>query len=320
MAGKAAFKIQLQGFAQANRDAEVELKNEATGQVITRKPFLDGSLLIRDLDPGAWEVKVSHPNLTLPIARQRIRLFPQNIPTYVPIPIPANLFRDTPIRDLPDADLGPVQQAVAAVQARVAPVADKAPGEVIRASDFNALSTAIGDLAGSVGELSRLVSPRGHDHPEIAERIDEVQANLRAFAEAFGRSLVELRRELELLSLRRAADDVLNLGNASPLVRDDLKRRLDELEDSLQTDTGTFTGKLARAGQAILNGVQTVGEAQPPETREAFLNDAVTRKLNAVASQYSSTGTVQKRETELQTYTRTGVSIGNKLGGVIRGT
>lgn len=319
MATKAAFKIQLQGFAEANRDAEVELKNEATGQVITRKPFLDGSLLVRDLDAGAWEVKVSHPNLVLPIARQRIRLFPQPVPTYVPIPVPANLFRDTPIRDVPDADLGPVQQTMAAVQAQVAPIGGKAPGEVIRASDFNTLASAIGDLAGAVGELTRLVSPRGHDHPEIADKIDEVQGNLRSFADSFGRSLVELRRELELLSLRRTADDVLNLGNAPPLVREDFTRRINELEASLQTDTSTFTSKLARTGQALLNGVQTVGEAQPEDRREEFLNSPLTKKLNDVAGQYTATGTVQKRETELATYTRTGVSTGSKLGGVIRG-
>src|SRR3712207_624736 len=112
---RAAFDIRLEGFAAANREAEVQLVNQATGQTVRRHPFLDGSLLVRDLDPGPWELTVTHPNLINPIDRRIVRLFPQLVPTRVPVLVPPDLFRDSPIRDIPDADLAPVQQTAAAV-------------------------------------------------------------------------------------------------------------------------------------------------------------------------------------------------------------
>ena len=51
MATKSTLNMQLTGFPAANRDAEVTLTNAATGQTIKRSPFLDGSLLVRDVGP-----------------------------------------------------------------------------------------------------------------------------------------------------------------------------------------------------------------------------------------------------------------------------
>ena len=59
-----------------------------------------------------WDVKVTHPNVISPIYTGKVRVFPQPRPTFLPIPIPEVVFRDTPIRDIPDANLAPVQQAV----------------------------------------------------------------------------------------------------------------------------------------------------------------------------------------------------------------
>lgn len=320
---KSSFQIQLQGFAAANRDATVRLQNVATGQVLERKPFLDGSLVMHGLEPGQWEVQVNHPNLTLPIDRRIVRLFPQHTPTRVNIPVPESLFRDTPIRDIVDADLGPVQQTAAAVRAGLQPISQKAPGEVIRAADWVQLVQAVSDLAGAVGELCQLVSPRGHDHPEIAEKIDEVQGNLRRFAEAYGQSLLQLRREIEARKLGTQVADVLD--RAGLAANDDLRRRieqpLEDLRGSLQTDTVLFTRKLANTGQVLR---ATVAEmAQQQEAPEQFLQDEAVQQLLAVADQYADSGVQARPESEIQLYDRAasrtaGQSLGLALGGVGR--
>jgi len=220
MASKASFDIRLQGFSAANREAEVTLVNQVTGASVKRKPFLDGQLLVRDLEPGPYEMTVAHPNLIQPIDKRLVRLFAQIAPTRVPVIVRPELFRDSPIRDIPDADLSPVQQTAATVKATVQPLAGKAPGEVIRAGDWNALAGAVADLASAVLELVQLVSPKGHDHPEIAEKIAEVQGNIRRFSESFGKSLVELRRDIENQNLRRKVETVLDKAGADQAVRD----------------------------------------------------------------------------------------------------
>ena len=315
----AAFSIQLQGFTPANRDATIRLRNEATGAVVERQPFLDGSLLIRDLEPGPYEVQVLHPNLIQPIDVRRVRLFPQPAPTFVPILVPADLFRDSPIRDVPDADLRPIQQAATAVRDGLRPIGAKGPGEAIRAADWNALAGGVIDLAGAVLELTQLVSPRGHDHPEIAEKIAEVQANLRRFAEAFGRSLVELRREIETLSLRRNVTEVLTAGGASDDVRVRVLDRVMELERLAQADTPLFTQRLATVGTLLQTEINNLAVAQGANA-ETFLGTPAVQALQGTARSYVEAGVQTRPEAELLTYQRTttaagGVKLGRILGG-----
>jgi hypothetical protein len=309
---KSSFSIQLQGYVAANRDATVRLVNQATGAVVERSPFLDGSLLVRDLDPGPYEVEVRHPNLIQPIDRRLIRLFPQPTPTRITIPVPQELFRDTPIRDIPDADLAPVQQVAADVRRRMEPVGGKSPGEAIRAADWNVLVAAVSDLAGAVSELTQLVAPRGHDHPEIAEKIDEVQGNLRRFAEAFGKSLLEIRRELETANLDKTVDDVLDLGGATPAIRDRLKGRVQDLKDAVRADPSVFTGKLAIASNLILTEVQQLAVSQG-ENADTFLNQSAVKQLTTKAQQFSQAGAQIRADSELQVYQRAGAASGATL-------
>jgi hypothetical protein len=312
----ASLNVQLQGFVAANRDATVKLVNQATGAIVERKPFLDGSLLIRDLDPGPYELEVRHPNLTLPIDKRPIRIFPQIPPTYVPIPIKPDLFRDTPIRDIPDADLAPVQQTATAVRDRLKPIAAKGPGEAIRAADWNMLVGAVSDLASSVLELTRLVAPQGHNHPEIAEKIDEVQSNIRRFAEAFGRSLVELRREIENEDLRKKVVTTLDLGQVNQGVRDRVIGRITELETLVQSDTPAFTQKLASTGNLLLaeiNQAAAALSATNPELGEQFRTNPTVTKTLAMARQYAEAGVQSRPESELQTYQKTTTVAGGKF-------
>jgi hypothetical protein len=309
---KASLNVNLQGFAGANRDAVVKLKQEATGTTIERKPFLDGSLTVRDLDPGIYEMEVSHPNLATAIDRRRIRVFPTPQPTQVFIPVPERLFTDTPIRDIPDADLTPVQQQVTAAKSAIAPMGGKIAGEAIRAADWNTLVGAVGDLASAVLQLTTLVAPRGHDHPEIADRINEVQENLRRFAEAYGKSLLELRREIETENLRRDVTTVLDRGNADVATRTRITERLRDLDGALQADTTVFTRSLAGTGSMLVNTVNQLAAAQGDA--EAFMGDADVQRLTGVAQQYAAMGTQVRAEGELAAYQRTTSVGGGKIG------
>lgn len=317
MAAKAAFDIRLEGYAPANRDATVELVNQATGQQVTRKPFLDGSLLVRDLDPGSWEMTVRHPNLINAIDRRIVRLFPQPMPTRVPVLVPPDLFRDTPIRDIPDADLAPVQQAAAAAAANVAPLAGKAPGEVIRAEDWNVLAAAVTDLAKSIGELTRLVAPRGHDHPEIAEKIDEVQGNIRRFTDSFGRSLVELRREIESQNLRRRVTDVLDRGAATTELRDRVLTRVADLESITLAPTATWTNSIANHGNAMIREVLDLANAQGTGADDFLATPEVTTTMT-ILQNFAGAGGQTKAEDELQLYRRGSAAAGPALFGFNR--
>jgi hypothetical protein len=308
MASKAAFDIRLQGYPAANRETEVTLTNQVTGISIKRKPFLDGQLLVRDLEPGPYEMTIAHPNLVQPIDKRVVRLFPQIEPTRVPVIVRPELFRDTPIRDIPDADLGPVQQTAATVKATVAPLANKAPGEVIRASDWNTLAGAVADLASAVLELIQLVSPRGHDHPEIAEKIAEVQGNLRRFAESFGKSLVELRRDIENQNLRRKVETVLDKAGAQQAVRDRLLARVVELESGLQQTTPVFTAKLATTGINLQREIADLAVAQ--DDADGFLADNDVQTLLQTATHYANAGGQTQVEEELGTYIRTSAIAG----------
>jgi hypothetical protein len=307
------FNFQLQGFPAANRDAEVTLTNRATKQTVKRSPFLDGTLMVRDLDPGLWDVTVTHPNVIQPIFAQPVRLFPQITPTLVPIRIPEVLFRDTPIRDIPDANLGPVQQALSAARDSLDPIQGKTPGEVIRASDWNTLVSAVRDLSDNVIEMTNLLSPRGHDHPEIAEKIAEVQQNIRNFSEAFGRSLVELRRDLETEHLRQIIEQVLNEAQAPQATRDDLLGRVGRLRDTLQADTAVFTGQLATTGGRVLSAVAEMVTQNP-----ALQNSPNVQKVQAVAQQYTTSGTQTTADNELKVYNRTNTASKGKLTTVVR--
>ena len=313
MANKASFDIRLQGFPAANRETEVTLVNQVTGAQVKRKPFLDGQLLIRDLEPGPYEMTVAHPNLIQPIDRRLVRLFPQIMPTRVPVIVRPEIFRDSPIRDIPDADLTPVQQSAATVKETVQPLGNKAPGEVIRAGDWNALASAVVDLAGAVLELTQLVSPKGHDHPEIVEKIAEVQGNLRRFTESFGKSLLELRRDIENQNLRRKLETVMDKAGADQAVRDRIFGRVTELEAGLQQTTPVFTAKLAATGLNLQREIQTlaIGSTDP----DAFLADTDVVSLVQTATHYVDAGGQTKVEEELGTYIRTSaVAGGTKFG------
>lgn len=301
---KSSLSIKLQNFPPANRDAVVTLTNRATGQKLERKPFLDGTLMVRDIDPGRWEIVVKHPNVVAPLFTGVVNTLPVPLPTYVPVPIRPDDFRDTPIRDVPDADLGPVQQTVSAARTTAAAVGGKAPGEAIRATDWNQLVNAVSDVAGAVLELTSLVSPRGHDHPEIAAKIDEVQGNLRRFIESFGQSVLELRRDIESQNLRRLTMKVLDAGGVVGAERDRILARVDELELRRQVSTLEYSAMLADIGAVLGAEVQNIAQAKGPNAG-AFLDDDDVKTMVGITEAFATGGRTLSADQELDTYRRT---------------
>jgi hypothetical protein len=313
---KSSLNIKLQNFPPANRDAVVTLTNPLTGQTLERKPFLDGTLLVRDLDPGQWQIAVKHPNVIGPLFTGVVNTLPVPLPTYVPIPIRPDDFLDTPIQDLPDADLGPVQQAVSAARTTAVAVGGKAPGEAIRATDWNQLVTAVSDVAGAVLELTSLVSPRGHDHPEIAAKIDEVQGNLRRFIESFGNSVLELRRDIESQNLRRVTLKVLDAGGVIGPERDRILQRVDDLELARQVSTLEYSSKLADAGTVLSSEVQNIALAKGANA-DAFLNNDDVKTMVGITAAFAASGGTLSADQELDTYRRTSlVQRTSKFGGI----
>jgi len=297
---KAAFQIKMTGYPAANRDSTVQLVSEATGQTVESKPYLDGSLLVRDLDAGMYQVVVKHPNSTIPIYQGRVRLFDQRPPTLIPIEIDPGLFRGIPVAPDPVADLSPVQKAASSVKARVAPIGNKASGEVIRAGDWNTLASAVSDLAAAVVELTNLVAPQGHAHPELTDKINQVQQTMSEFAQSFGRAQLQYQRTQEVSTMRLYADQVLTFGKATAAESKLLTDKLDDLAQSIDADSGTFTTKLTTASNQALATINTLS------TRvESFIaNDAV-KQLQSIARAHSDLGPQFEPRNEIWHYMAT---------------
>ena len=208
--------MNILGFAAVNRDLKVELRDPVTQNLVrTVTPFLDGTVRVLDIDPGAYDISVLHPNLTLPVLRRPIRVLPVG-DTNVTVLIDPSKFRNTAIEDIPEANLGPVADLTRSIAATVTQVGAKVPGEAIRSDDWNTVANSVRDLANTAGELTRLVSPVGHDHPELVAKIDEISTNFQTLLEDLSQALAELQRQIQTLRLRKQVEDVLDHASIDP--------------------------------------------------------------------------------------------------------
>ncbi len=239
--------LNILGFPAANRDLTVEIRDPVSLNLVREaKPFLDGTVRVPKIDPGAYEITVKHPNITLPVLRRPIHVLPVG-ETKISVVIDPSKFRNTPIEDIPDANLAPVQDLVRSVAETVTPLAGKTAGEAIRADDWNTMASAIRDLAGAVGELSRLVTPLGHNHFELETKFDEVTGNFEELINAVSASLTELQRQIQTQRFRKQIEDVLDVASVDPVspkgkAFTDLVKNL---EDSV-TASPTVFGRAAR--------------------------------------------------------------------------
>jgi hypothetical protein len=208
--------LNVLGFAAVNKDLTVQVLDPQTQQVVREvQPFLDGTVRIPKIDPGAYEIAIKHPNLVLPVVRRPIRVLPVG-PTVISVLIDPSKFRNTPIEEVPEANLGPVVDSLKSVAETVTPLASKHPGEAIRSDDWNTLSGSVRDLANSVAEMGRLVSPQGHTHPEYVQKFDEITTNFQNLLDQLSTSLAELQRQIYAQRLRTQVLGVLDQAAIDP--------------------------------------------------------------------------------------------------------
>jgi uncharacterized protein YoxC len=210
--------VNLMGFPAVNHDLTVQLRDPLTRAVVaTAQPFSDGTVRMPTIPPGAYEMHVLHPNLTLPILTRPIRVLPGDTTT-VSVLIDPSKFRDTPIVDQVVANLTPVQQTVDSISQSLVSISTKTAGEAIRAEDWNALVNGVRHLADAVSELSRVVSPLGHNHPELEKKIEEMQTNFTGLVNQVSPALVELQRQINALRLQQQVSELFDKAPPAPAV------------------------------------------------------------------------------------------------------
>lgn len=254
--------MNILGFAAVNRDLKVEVRDPSTQRVVREvRPFLDGTVRLPNIDAGAYEVHILHPNLVRPVLTRPIRVLPVG-ETSVTVMIDPTKFRNTPIEDIPEANLAPVADLARSVGETVAPLGAKTPGEAIRSSDWNALAGAMRDLSNGTGELTRLVSPVGHDHPEIVAKIEEMSSNFQTLIDTMSQALAELQRQIQVLRLRRQVEDALDAAGALDQ-KDEITRDIDTLEQQVTASPTVFSRNLRNVAAGLSTRIDAVVTRKP---------------------------------------------------------
>lgn len=269
MAAPNTLRMQLNTPVSYTRDMKVELTNQATGEKRQVTPYLDGSVVVPNIDPGTWRLQVQHPNLTFDVFDRPIRVLPDR-PTFVPITIPSNIFENVPIEDVPDANLGPVQQHLDEAMRAAEGQANKRAGQPIYAEDWNELSATLATAARATRELTDLVSPRGHDHPEIATKFDEVQRNFQRLVDVFGASLAQLQRQIQQLALQRKVEAALDrTANVTPATREAFVAAVGSLQESWSDSPGVYSAQKRRVASDLQAQLGTILVNEAPDVRAA---------------------------------------------------
>lgn len=306
--------LNILGFPAVNRDLQVEIRDPDTQKIVqTVKPFLDGTVKVPKINPGAYEIAVKHPNLALPVLTRPIRVLPSG-PTKVSVVIDPSRFRNTPIEDIPDANLTPVGDLAASVEETLKPLTDKKPGQAILASDWNVLAGSVRDLARAVSELTKLVSPTGHNHPEIEKKLGEMNDNFRSLLDTLSASLTELQREIQLDNLRDHITSVLDKGNINPNTAEgkELLDIVEQVRPQIQANPEIFGKVVRNAGVQIETKLEQLVEKKKDDT--AFVTSPEVKQLQ------DTTDVVKKQrassyESELQLQRTLNRTVFTKISG-----
>lgn len=280
MAALNALNVSVLGFPPVNRDLTVQVRDAVSKEVVkTATPFSDGTVRIPQIAAGAYEMTVLHPQIALPVLTRPIRVLPTG-DTNVSVLIDPSKFRNTPIEDIPDANLNPVRDTAASVAETVLPLTHKRPGEAIRAEDFNLMASSIRDLSLAFVELTRLVSPVGHNHPELETKFGEVTGNFQELLNTLSTAMAEIQRQIQAQRVRTTVETVLDqasVDRTSPQGRKFL-----DLVDHLDTKVTDSPLVFARAARDVgvqlqTNLEQLIDEKAP--TQPEFVEAAPVQSL-----------------------------------------
>lgn len=295
-------KMQLNTAPTYTRDMTVQLTSQVSGKRVTAKPYLDGSVVVPNLEPGPFQVQVIHPNLLFPVHDAPI-VVQKDRPTFVPITIPSNIFENVPIRDTPEADLGPVQARLDRNADSADLQADKLGGQPIYADDWNQLATTMGEVARSTREMTGLVSPIGHDHPELEEKLAEIQNNLQRMFDVFGEALAQLQRQMQQLALQSKVETALDkVPSATPEVRREMEDTVRQLADNWQVSPGTYSVQKRRAAQQVQERLSLLLADADPAVRD----DPDVQDLDVFTQAMATEQSVVTYEQEIGQQQRTG--------------
>lgn len=309
-----ALNLNILGFPAVNSDLKIELRDPLTREVVTTaRPFADGSVRVSKMTAGQYELAVIHPQLPLPVLQRPIRVLPGG-DTTVSVLIDPSKFRNTAIQDVPDANLGPVRDRLASVAETTLPLSEKVAGEAIRSDDFNALANGIRDIALAVSELTRLVTPVGHNHPELEAKLNEMQGNFDTLVSTLTVAMTELQRQLQAQRVRTQVEDVID---AAKLPRESPKAR--ELIDTVKlldvdlTASPTLYGRLRRdAGQQLATKVEALIDERT--TTDPTFVDASEVKALVEATDVMKTHRASSYDTEITQYRREDKQFGGGVG------
>ncbi|WP_428264581.1 hypothetical protein [Haliangium sp.] len=289
-------KFHINTPAYITRDLQVEMTHQVTGKKIIKKPYLDGTVAVPNVNAGDWRVEVKHPNLLFNLFDRPIKVYPDR-PTFIPIKIPQNIFENTPVEDIPDADLGPVQEKLDEATEAAEQLADKRGGDPIYAADWNAMATTVSNMARATGELATLVSPHGHDHPEIITKIEEVQSNLQKFYDVFASTLAELQRQIQELALQNAVETAIAEGESEgvPISDEDktvLRNAAKDLSNVRYDKPRTYTHRERRVGEKLSQRLAEIAANHDVfgknESVKALMDTAATMSTLPVTDNYEN--------------------------------
>jgi hypothetical protein len=301
--------VNVHGFQQVNRDLQVELRDPISNTLVkSAKPFLDGTTRLPQIAPGAYEMTITHPNLVAPVLRRPIRVLPTG-DTQVTVVIDPAQFKNTPIEDIPDANLTPVQQMADSVSETVLPLAAKQPGEAIKAEDWNHMASSIRDLAQAVAELTRLVSPVGHDHPEFIRKFDEVTGNFDSLVGTLSAAMAELQRQIQAERFRQQVEDVLDaatIDKTSPRGKE-FTDLVDRLQNTVTDDPATFSRNVRNVGVQLATKVEALKDEKAADA--TFLQSDKVKALDQSVDVLKSTKT-NSYAGELELHRKTDRTLG----------